>query len=422
MKTKRRESKPIRAPKSITNRLITVAHRFLLALEEADYDDIWDHMITERSVRLLSTAIFPVRIYHDGQIDKLLTRNIEIDPAIPLDEAMSLAFQMDLNGLRSSFFDGIAHRMGGTGWYDFYEKGCEAFVSKNSAVLVADTPKVTMIMLFSGIRGEEPRVDLEAMTVFSLSVSARDLHDIGKRAHDLGESSSALAYFELASSLKRPHSLLKLLVWDHLLVKRLITDQRRNELRVDSGFVNLAQERVDQLLDESESQDVFTSLRMVALMQQVFRGYQVVAETELTPSELNKLHGMNDEEIRRSLASLMRGVDPVLAQREAEKPHTPAEIADMEVPIVLGGREIYLCLVVKSGLEIRSRSVPVDIAYQILRPFTILRDVVVVFITAKPCSQPLLNYIKQAQSTLGLQIGVIQDDELGRLLKANQVL
>ena len=76
----------------------------------------------------------------------------------------------------------------------------------------------------------------------------------------------------------------------------------------------------------------------------------------------------------------------------------------------------------KSGKEIKTNTVPVDIAYQIIRPFMYFPNCIVVFITAKPCSQHLLNYIKLAIATQGWAIEVIQNGELGRLLKINGII
>jgi hypothetical protein len=82
-----------------------------------------------------------------------------------------------------------------------------------------------------------------------------------------------------------------------------------------------------------------------------------------------------------------------------------------------------LCIPFKSGGEITGKTVPVDVAYQIIRPFMFFPDnCVVVFVTAKPCSQYLLNYIKMARATQGWAIEVIQHQELAKLLKVNDLL
>jgi hypothetical protein len=76
----------------------------------------------------------------------------------------------------------------------------------------------------------------------------------------------------------------------------------------------------------------------------------------------------------------------------------------------------------KSGLEVRGNSVPVEVFYQILRPHMFFEKGVVVFITAKPCSQPLMNLIKLSRDRKGWPISVIEHLELAALLRANSLL
>lgn len=91
----------------------------------------------------------------------------------------------------------------------------------------------------------------------------------------------------------------------------------------------------------------------------------------------------------------------------------------MEIPIKLNNERFFLCMPFKSGLEIPSKTVPENISYQIFRPFIHFDKTVVIFITAKRCSQNLMNYIKRMQDKLGWPIAVIENEELAKLLKVN---
>ncbi len=51
-----------------------------------------------------------------------------------------------------------------------------------------------------------------------------------------------------------------------------------------------------------------------------------------------------------------------------------------------------------------------------------LQQAIVVFITAKPCSQFLEQDIRQSRDRMGWQIEVIQHKALAGLLKANELL
>src|SRR5690606_4046898 len=116
---------------------------------------------------------------------------------------------------------------------------------------------------------------------------------------------------------------------------------------------------------------------------------------EVTDEDLEQLRSMSDQQLRPAIASILRGVDPVEASREARKPHSSAEIADMEVLVTHDDKLMHLSMPFKSGQEISDRSVPVKWFYQILRPHMFFTGGVVVFISAKPCSQLMMNYIKQ---------------------------
>ena len=91
----------------------------------------------------------------------------------------------------------------------------------------------------------------------------------------------------------------------------------------------------------------------------------------------------------------------------------------MEVPIMYGGKKYYLCMPFKSGVEIKSKTVPVEMAYQIVRPFVEFRSCVVVLVTAKKCSENLMNYIKKIKDSLGWPIEVIEENVLAALLIMN---
>lgn len=55
----------------------------------------------------------------------------------------------------------------------------------------------------------------------------------------------------------------------------------------------------------------------------------------------------------------------------------------MELPISYRGKRYYMCMPFKSSIEIRGSGVPVDRAYQIVRPFIEFKNCVVVVVTAK---------------------------------------
>lgn len=151
-------------------------------------------------------------------------------------------------------------------------------------------------------------------------------------------------------------------------------------------------------------------------VEQVFRLNQLRL-SEVTQADIENLLKMKDDELRIKFSKTVNGVEERILIRESQKPHGAFEISDMELPILFRGKRYYMCLPFKSGVEIRGNSVPVDISYQIVRPFIEFKNCVVVFVTAKKCSENLMNYIKKLKDTLNWPIEVIEYSTLAALLK-----
>ncbi|HEY9207263.1 MAG TPA: hypothetical protein VIO58_15240 [Candidatus Methanoperedens sp.] len=113
---------------------------------------------------------------------------------------------------------------------------------------------------------------------------------------------------------------------------------------------------------------------------------------------------------------------------EAKKPHTGYEISDFEIridenPEISFSKTIVACLPIKSGKEIKKESVHELYIYQIIKPFTHYYDnCVVIFITARKCSQPLKNYIDKLNAVYNFPIGVVQEENLCSLFKYYNLL
>ncbi|MDW8802646.1 hypothetical protein P8V03_15975 [Clostridium sp. A1-XYC3] len=211
-----------------------------------------------------------------------------------------------------------------------------------------------------------------------------------------------------------------------LTFERLLENiEKMNELQKALLLRNIA----DYLLLTNETGQVelnlfepFEVIDIYDYMKNTYKKYQYISSTKVTKEDIDKLIQLNDDQLREKIASVINGVDPVILDRESKKPHGVFEISDMEIPIFYKGKKIFLCMPFKSGQEIKTDSVPVGIAYQIVRPFIEFEKCVVVFITAKKCSQNLENYIKKLQDQMNWPIGIIQERELAGLLKANNAL
>lgn len=202
-----------------------------------------------------------------------------------------------------------------------------------------------------------------------------------------------------------------------------VESQRQEVLKYEGIVLNGL---LDNLITDSEIADALsTHLKRSSAelnLSAIFSGYEKISETDVEAGDIDKLNSLGDSELRALLARIIVGADPVVLQREAQKPHGPAEIADMEIPITIKGERFHLCIPVKSGQEIRGNTVPEGCAYQIWRAFADLDRCAVVFVSAKKCSQNLMNHIKRMKDKFGLAIEVIQAEELAKLLKINSLL
>jgi hypothetical protein len=411
------------AQKPVTDQLKVLAIEFLDALRKRSYDYIWHHLITEEATRLLSVALFPIHIYKEGKIDNLFDPSHLNHSLTSLTEGLALAFQMDAEGIRSGFFDGISSSVERIGWHEFSTSDDKslAFTDDQKAILLAETPNVLLIMPFVINPKGEYKVDLEALSVFSMYVAASTLYKIGLRALELNQRSQALTLFELTAGLTKPYRRLRELLIENPVSQQMLTPTRKDELQAEEKYTWLARDQVLKLLSSLEEMPL--QIDMHGFLAATFSGYDRIPKADLAVTDIEALHGLNDKALRKAIASVLIGVDPVVAQREADKPHSPAEISDMEIPVIIDDQLYYLCMPFKSGVEITGKAVPVEVAYQIIRPFMYFpANCVVVFVTAKPCSQYLLNYIKVARATQGWAIEVIQHQELAKLFKINGLL
>lgn len=410
----------ILAPRPIAELLTQIAVDFLGKMEVGDYDAVWNTMITTAAVRLLATAMYPVSLYREGRIDEVLRPLPHEQFSLSFDEAFSFGFQADLAQMRSSFFAGIAGAMRKRGDFDATFEKSLIVVEDSAGILIDPKPKGPLVLLFVKDGDGIFKIDFEALTLFSLYVTPSSLSAIGSQALELGLRRSAIAFLELAASFAQPYSRIKRLMLDHVLIRHLITDIRRQELLEEEKHILLARHRVLTLLSGPSAGS--KPINMGRFLAEVFQGYEAISNTCLEEEDIELFAQLNDAFLRKALASILTSVNPVVALREASKPHGPHEVSDMELVTQYGDELYRLCIPVKSGREIKGETVPVNIAYQIIRPFLHFPDGVVVFVTVKPCSQHLHNYIKAANDILGLSIEVIEHHELAKLLKANGLL
>jgi hypothetical protein len=409
------------ASKSTERELVQVVRDFLQRLKTRDYDYIWNVLVTPKAAKLLSTALLPVNAYKENNLDEVLQpiSDSAVGIDISFDEAFAVGFQKDMQDVRSQFFTGMALAIDSFGWHQATFEDCWVYTDDSAALLIEPSTPLPLVLPFIRHR-EEYQVDFEALVLFGMSISASSLYHIGQRALELGLDKSAIAYFELAASFSPAYTRITRLMLDNPLVALIVKDEREDDLLVEGEYILRARNQVLRLLSSPEPAS--TPVNMTQFLADTFKGYTQIPDVDLEQDEIEQLYSLGDGDLRKALAGILNGVNPVVAQREADKPHGSHEISDMELVVQHDGDAYRMSIPLKSGMEIRTRTVPVSIAYQIIRPFLYFPDSIVIFVTAKPCSQHLHNYIKLANDVLGLCIEVIENEELAKLLKINDLL
>ncbi|MCR2043779.1 hypothetical protein [Anaerosalibacter massiliensis] len=240
-------------------------------------------------------------------------------------------------------------------------------------------------------------------------------------------------------------------------IDEILNERVRGTFRILTSIYNINIDKfkqyfdlkIDNLIEKAEEMDILDKILFLRVLSNYFKSkgdeyskfelglYEEVIKintedfinqvfdlnqidiTSVEKYHLEKLMKMKDDELRVKFSKTIRGVSKRVLERESRKPHGAFEISDMEVPIMYKGKKYYLCMPFKSGVEITGKTVPVDVSYQIVRPFIEFRNCMVVFVTAKKCSENLMNYIKKIKDSLGWPIEVIEENVLAGLLMMN---
>lgn len=395
--------------------IVQKAEQFIEDVREGRVDEIWNDRISLEAVDIVSMTVFPLIMSDRDVLDQLFDIS---DP-----EQMALAFQMDASNVRSEFFAGIAESLAPMYAENYSGKKNFVVVQIDGKAAVFGSPggdKDVIVPFVRDSQSGEFSLDLVGLLVFAMFISASRVYQVGMQALTLGHVASAIRLFNLCGQLRPVYDRLRTLIWDHPLLKESVTLERRTEIQAEFRYTVLAQEQSELLVTSAPTS---LPIELGHFMETSFAGYERITDVTIDDEDRHQLQIMPEGALRESIASVLRGVDAVVAKREARKPHSGYEISDMDVVAHYNGRDFNLAIPVKSGSEMAFRkSVPADVFHQLLRPHMNFHHSVVVFVTVKPCSQVLHNYILLARDRFGATIGVIEADDLTRLLKVNNLL
>lgn len=396
--------------------LMGKAKAFLQAVEQKDLDTIWNEMATFEAVEVISYVAWPIFSYDHRALDTFF-KTSTID-------GMAYGFQKDFEGIRTRILDDLITDMANAYLPDYSENEGEVYTRSNRQAAVYAQPGAQRDVVIPFVRDEdgEYKIDLLGLFVFSRWLSAEKVYSIGMESLRRDRTVEARRFFDVCGRLQSTYDRLRDLWWEHSLVGGAITGTRRTELAGDYDYVLLGLEQSEIIKTSGGSGPI---MNLQDFMFEVFQGYTEIGQVEVTPDDMRQLSDLPEGELRVKVASLLSGVDPVVAEREATKKHTGYEISDLDIVVTYKGRELNLSMPFKSGKEYRAgQSVPVDVLNQVLRPHLHFSrgKCVVVLITVHPCSEPLHRDILLHRDRFGAATEIIQAEQLCKLLKVNRLL
>lgn len=156
----------------------------------------------------------------------------------------------------------------------------------------------------------------------------------------------------------------------------------------------------------------------------LFKNYDNCFTEFVDENDMVKLDSYDDAQLRSKIGSILKNISKNDIERQMNKPHGTLEISDFDVKFRYNDEDFYLCMPFKTSKEITTNTVSEKYAYQIYKPFSHFgNQCIVVFITAKKCSQGLETYIQRMSlQNKQWKVYIIQEIQLCKLLKANNLL
>jgi len=217
---------------------------------------------------------------------------------MPVNDALSMAFQMDIEECRTGLFRGLAESSLKQQWQNFNAKEAICFVDNQAAILIADSPTIPVIMLFVKQDGEY-LIDFSALWLFSMNMRASIILNIASYALEKGQNELATEFLAVASNLIAPYQRLVRLMIKNPFVGQIITTKRKQEIREELEHAKQAAEKAHMLeaslqtaipLDEYERILEITS-NMATVMERSPETFAQLGEEHIRQHFLVQLNG-----------------------------------------------------------------------------------------------------------------------------------
>ena len=262
------------ANKATQKNLVKLTQRYFESLVSKDYDDIYEEQISAKSMELLSFAAWPLICHRKQRLDFLIDPQFSPNPDISITDALSLAFQMDVEECRTGLFQGLANSTVQHKWHQFQAKNAMCFVDGQAAILLADSPTIPVIMLFVK-QDNKYVIDFESYWLFSMNMRASLLAEIATYAIDINQVDIAREFLETTLSLVAPYQRLVRLMIKNSFVKSLVTASRQQELLDELAVAKQAEETalsiekvLEKIMPLEEYEEILSIISNMAIVME----------------------------------------------------------------------------------------------------------------------------------------------------------
>src|SRR5688500_12402302 len=168
-------------------KLRQLAEAFLAALQAHDFDQVWPALITTESRKYLASTLFLSEAYQRGAVDTLFDPPQAIQAgdvqiiSHSRSDLHSMAFNMDVEGIRTDFFTGLADNFQENGWTRFVGHDFVAIEEEPLAVVFGETSGHDLFIVLLKEASGAYKVDLQALVVFSMTFPPSALFKIANR-------------------------------------------------------------------------------------------------------------------------------------------------------------------------------------------------------------------------------------------------
>jgi hypothetical protein len=216
-------------------RALSIAVRFVQALEAKRYSEIWHELAADQTKEIF--AAYAYLRARDSLAEAFRKPTSEITQ-----EFLSYALANDIEGVRTGLWHGVRRTANKQSWLRADIQQPQVAFLNDGALVLFPAERQPMVVPLLSAPGGEYKVDLETFVVSSHTLSVNHFLTVARQATDTGDFHRAIRLLKDASRLGRAHDLLRQYAW-----QQVFTEERNAELAIDAERLSI----VESLLIEN---------------------------------------------------------------------------------------------------------------------------------------------------------------------------